>query len=322
MTHVCNRNSKNHTDEIQAAWINGVGIETWGASDENGFWEQRPSDSTLIRASCMPCCDAENVWSVYNRIVPRDGEMIRRMATMMRFLGGKHGFFANLDWIPRVPVLQSKEVFASFFPRSGTPSQHAEKRSTNGDAVWTFINRDIDHDVCVFHRFCWRLYLPISMSTAWLSSNTVVVCNAHFCNCVLQATGLQIELDAKQEQYRYYDCYHGNQLQPTPTMTAATTTLSFPIEAGGIGCLLRLDEQSTTINQTELAHFLDTMSKLTAGKPLRSYSREWSALQQTLVSHKKTISPHGVPEGMVLVPPGVLHFSLKGVGHEGSAQVQ
>jgi hypothetical protein len=26
MTHVCNRNSKNHTDEIQAAWINGVGI--------------------------------------------------------------------------------------------------------------------------------------------------------------------------------------------------------------------------------------------------------------------------------------------------------
>ena len=113
MTHVCNRNSKNHTDEIQAAWINGVGIETWGASDENGFWEQRPSDSTLIRASCMPCCDAENVWSVYNRIVPRDGEMIRRMATMMRFLGGKHGFFANLDWIPRVPVLQSKEVFAT-----------------------------------------------------------------------------------------------------------------------------------------------------------------------------------------------------------------
>lgn len=92
------------------------------------------------------------------------------MATMMRFLGGKHGFFANLGWVPRVPVLQSKEIFASFFPRSGTPSQHAEQRSTNGDiigdAVWTFINRDIDHDVRVCHCFRWRLYLQISMSTA------------------------------------------------------------------------------------------------------------------------------------------------------------
>lgn len=142
----------------------------------------------------------------------------------------------------------------------------------------------------------------------------------------MQATGLQIELDLTQEQsveqFNYYDCYHGKQLQPTPTMTATTTTLSFPIEAGGIGCLLRLGKQSTTIKQTDLANFLGTMTKLTAGKPLRSYSREWSALQQTLVSHKKTMPPHGVPEGMVLVPPGVFHFSLKGVGHEGSAQVQ
>lgn len=48
MTHVCNRNSKNHTDEIQAAWINGVGIETWGARDENGFLEQVSSGTTLL----------------------------------------------------------------------------------------------------------------------------------------------------------------------------------------------------------------------------------------------------------------------------------
>ena len=70
--------------------------------------------------------------------MPRDGEAIRRMATMLRFLGGKYGFFANLNWIPRVPVLQGDVVFASQFPL---------RENGDGDAVWTFINRDRENDV-------------------------------------------------------------------------------------------------------------------------------------------------------------------------------
>jgi formylglycine-generating enzyme required for sulfatase activity len=216
---------------------------------------------------------------------------------MLRFLGGRYGFFANLDWVPRVPVLQSKTVFASFFPHSAT-HPHAESAGGNGDgdAVWTFINRDREND----------------------------------------ATGAQIELSVTPqlsvEPYDYFDCYHGNKLQPTPATAATTITLSFPIEAGGIGCLLRLGKQSATINRTTLAAFLDTMTKLTAGKPLRSFSREWNALQQKLLPHNKTsksataakvgVADSMPPEGMVLVPPGVFNFLLKGVGHEGSAQVQ
>ena len=80
----------------------------------------------------------ENVWGSYNKIVPRDGEAIRRMATMLRFLGGEYGFFANVNWIPRVPVVQGHVVFASQFPLS---------ESGGGDAVWTFINRDRERDV-------------------------------------------------------------------------------------------------------------------------------------------------------------------------------
>ena len=225
------------------------------------------------------------------------------MATMLRFLGDSEhgGFFANLDWVPRVPVLQQKQVFASFFPHGGSAGG-------DGDAVWTFINRDRVND----------------------------------------ATGAQIELsvaEASAEAFRYYDCYHGQPLRPMAAAAAGkTATLSFTIESGGIGCLLRLGKQSTTINQTALDAFLGTMAKLTAGKPLRSYSRAWYALPQTLLPHNKTTMATGtsasgtaetapagsassasvahMPAGMVLAPPGAFHFLLKGVGHEGSAQVQ
>eukprot|EP01048_Picozoa_sp_COSAG05_P034577 COSAG05_NODE_14528_length_394_cov_1.054237_1_plen_32_part_10 len=32
---------------------------------------------------------------------------------MLRFLGGQHGFLANVDWVPRVPLIQSEWVFGS-----------------------------------------------------------------------------------------------------------------------------------------------------------------------------------------------------------------
>jgi len=35
---VCNRWAHNHTDEIQAAWINGVGVETVSPSMHQSAW--------------------------------------------------------------------------------------------------------------------------------------------------------------------------------------------------------------------------------------------------------------------------------------------
>ena len=57
LTHACDRWAKNKTNNLHAAFFNGAGYEAW-----------------------------ENVWGVWNGIVPRDGEAIRRMAAMLRFL--------------------------------------------------------------------------------------------------------------------------------------------------------------------------------------------------------------------------------------------
>eukprot|EP01084_Bolivina_argentea_P290193 498408_1 len=97
MTNVCARWAKNRTDDIQMAFFNGVGYESW-----------------------------ENVWGCFNKIVPRDGEAIRRVATMLRFFGNRYhnpkqeNFTQSLDWLPFIPVIAQKEyqnvAFVSMFP--------------------------------------------------------------------------------------------------------------------------------------------------------------------------------------------------------------
>ena len=82
MTNVCNRWAQNHTDDLQQAWFNGIGFESW-----------------------------ENVWGTWNEIVPADGEAVRRVATLMRFFG-THGYLTSQTWEPHFPVLQYPNIFA------------------------------------------------------------------------------------------------------------------------------------------------------------------------------------------------------------------
>ena len=58
MTHACERWNKNHTSFVLNAYFNGVGFESW-----------------------------ENVWGTWNGIVPRDGELVRRAAAVLRHRG-------------------------------------------------------------------------------------------------------------------------------------------------------------------------------------------------------------------------------------------
>ncbi|GMH93137.1 hypothetical protein TL16_g12543, partial [Triparma laevis f. inornata] len=102
MTNICDRWSKNHTDNLQSAWFNGVGFETW-----------------------------ENVWGAWNEIVPFDAEAVRRVGTMLRFFGGEDKrIFQSSGWEPHKPTLQ-ENVFMSFWP---SPSAD--------EYLFTFVNRD------------------------------------------------------------------------------------------------------------------------------------------------------------------------------------
>jgi len=98
MTNVCDRWAFSKTDNLQMAWFNGDGYESW-----------------------------ENVWGTWNGITPYDGEAIRRVATMLRYLG-KAGFLHSPDWIPHSPDVSQDDVYASKWPMSDA-------------TVWTIVNR-------------------------------------------------------------------------------------------------------------------------------------------------------------------------------------
>jgi formylglycine-generating enzyme required for sulfatase activity len=79
MTHVCDRWQKQRWPAIQLALFNGVGYESW-----------------------------ENVWSVYMHFNDRDAEALRRVATMLRWLG-QHEYIQNYKrWEPFTPALSSQ----------------------------------------------------------------------------------------------------------------------------------------------------------------------------------------------------------------------
>ena len=89
MTNVCDRWAFRKTDNLQSAWFNGAGYESW-----------------------------ENVWGTWNGIVPRDGEAIRRVAAMLRFWGGPGGLLQSPEWEPHTPDSITAGVFASRFPNA------------------------------------------------------------------------------------------------------------------------------------------------------------------------------------------------------------
>ena len=86
MVNVCRRWARNKTDDLQAAFFNGVGYESW-----------------------------ENIWSIWNGITPRDAEAIRRVARVERQFAP---MLVSQDWEPHTPTLQYG-IFASRFPLAG-----------------------------------------------------------------------------------------------------------------------------------------------------------------------------------------------------------
>lgn len=84
LVHVSNRFIHDHTDDLQFAFFNGTGFESW-----------------------------ENVWGVWNGLTARDAAALRRIASVERFASP---FLTSPAWEPYAPVRQYG-VFASRWPR-------------------------------------------------------------------------------------------------------------------------------------------------------------------------------------------------------------
>jgi iron(II)-dependent oxidoreductase len=86
MVNISHRWARNKTDDLQFAFFNGVGWESW-----------------------------ENIWGIWNGITPRDAEATRRVATIER---GVAAFLTSPGWEPYYPT-HRYGVFASRWPLNG-----------------------------------------------------------------------------------------------------------------------------------------------------------------------------------------------------------
>jgi iron(II)-dependent oxidoreductase len=83
MVNISDRWKHDKIDNLQFAFFNGVGWESW-----------------------------ENIWGIWNGITPRDAEATRRVATIERAVGT---FLISTDWEPLAPMLRYG-VYASRWP--------------------------------------------------------------------------------------------------------------------------------------------------------------------------------------------------------------
>ncbi|MGA8153323.1 MAG: formylglycine-generating enzyme family protein [Terriglobales bacterium] len=95
MVNVCDRWNHSKVDNLQYAFFNGVGYESW-----------------------------ENIWGIWNQIVPRDAEALRRITKIERSMAD---FLISPNWQPYA----STEEFGVYASRWPLGSQ----------TVWTLINR-------------------------------------------------------------------------------------------------------------------------------------------------------------------------------------
>ncbi len=140
---------------------------------------------------------------------------------------------------------------------------------------------------------------PLDTETLW----TVVNRNEADIN------GRQIELPY-QAGVRYYDLYHGVELQPDHE--GGSVVLSFDLEAHGYGAVLSTQNALDATVQSLMAK----MKELT-GQSLASYPHEWSFLPQQIVPIAASRATSQSPEGMVGLPSADYVFRVHGIELEG-----
>jgi len=108
MTHVVDRWKKDRTTLLQYAFFNAIGFESW-----------------------------ENVWGVWMGLTERDGEALRRIATLLRWLGRERFTQGYASWEPYTPDLRREP--AKPFSHGGPLASKFVR--DDGDCAWLIINR-------------------------------------------------------------------------------------------------------------------------------------------------------------------------------------
>jgi iron(II)-dependent oxidoreductase len=110
---------------------------------------------------------------------------------------------------------------------------------------------------------------------------------------------------------RYYDLWHGRELQPA--LHGEEATLQFPIEGLGFAAVLATEEGPDVLSLQPLLAFMAERAKRSLG----SYPRTWSAVSQTIVEIPRTKQVATAPDGMLPIPEADYDFSVRGVEIEG-----
>ena len=86
MVNICDRWAHSHLDDLQEAFFNGIGFESW-----------------------------ENIWGIWNQLTPRDAEALRRISAIDRAYSE---LLVSPGWEPHTPT-RLYGVFASKWPGNG-----------------------------------------------------------------------------------------------------------------------------------------------------------------------------------------------------------
>jgi gamma-glutamyl hercynylcysteine S-oxide synthase len=117
-----------------------------------------------------------------------------------------------------------------------------------------------------------------------------------------------------REGVRYYDLYHGVELQGH--REGDSVVLSFAIEAHGFGAVLADQNQPAA----EIVTLMSKMKAMTS-RPLASLSNEWRAVPQHIVTIAASVRAKTAPPGMQEIPAGNFEFKVQGIEVEGGDNI-
>ena len=261
MTHVCDRWQTHRTDNLQAAWFNGVGYETW-----------------------------ENVWGTWNGLTPRDAETVRRLGRALHLLA-PDGYLTSKLWVPHtrsvLPTAAAAGVFASAFPR---PTPPARPEATRRKAAMAERGAAAAAAAADHHHHQQGAASDVFIALVNRGSESyrgpMLALPAAPGGSPGSSSGGKLGVRSGGGT-RFWDVLRGTELTPVATGTSAggeaVSVLSLSIEPGGFGGVLASSSPPSARLRVHLAQ-----AAADAQTPLAAFDDTWRPLRQTIVPVMRT----------------------------------